>query len=721
MPTIDALAERLIEYLGPDEIRQVRRAYYYAEQAHDGQFRRSGEPYIVHPLAVADILANMYMDHQSLMAAMLHDVIEDTNIPKEIIAIQFDETIANLVDGVSKLTQIHFESKAEQQAGNFQKMALAMANDIRVILVKLADRLHNMRTLGALNPEKKRRIAKETLDIYSPIANRLGMNTVRIELEELCFHALFPMRAKRIAKAVKKVRGNRSEIVDKINEQVRQRLAEENIAGRCIGREKRLLSIYNKMKEQKKSFSDVTDVYGFRIITDSVDTCYRILGVIHNLYKPVPGRFKDYIAIPKTNGYQSLHTTLLGMHGIPIEVQVRTEEMEAMANNGIAAHWLYKAGDQDSHHTLKRAQQWVRGVLEIHKRAGNPLEFIEHVKNDLFPDEIYVFTPKGKIMELPKGATPVDFAFAVHTDVGSRCIACRIDRHLAPLSQPLVSGQTIEIVTSSGARPNPTWLNFVVSGKARGNIRHFLKHQQESEAIDLGRRLLLKGLASNAVNFSEMDDHTIKHALKHFTLPDIDSLYREIGLGNRMANIVANQFSLLIHGIVEEGHAGKTVPVPLTDEEKTKPTPFIIKGTEGMVIAYAKCCNPIPGDPIVGFMSAGKGAVVHAEACKNIAKFLHDPEKCTHMRWDKNIQSEFAVELHVELENQRGVIALLASVITQATGNIESINMQDRDARICIVDLSISVEGRIHLARIMRRIKHIKSVIKVSRKRTTQN
>ena len=459
MPAIDTFSERLASYLGPDQVNLVRRAYYYAEQAHDGQRRRSGEPYVTHPLAVANILADMHMDHQSLMAAMLHDVIEDTGIAKEALTAQFGETVAELVDGVSKLTQMQFETKAEAQAENFQKMAMAMARDIRVILVKLADRLHNMRTLDAMPPDKSRRIAKETLEIYAPIANRLGMHNMYAEFEDLGFRAMHPMRAERIRRAVKAARGNRREIVSKIQESLTSCLQREGLPGEVIGREKHLYSIYQKMRGKRKSFNEIMDVYAFRLIVDKVDTCYRVLGAVHSLYKPIPGRFKDYIAIPKANGYQSLHTTLFGMHGVPIEIQIRTREMEDMANNGIAAHWLYKSGEEEPKGSHARARQWVKGILELQQRAGNSLEFIENVKIDLFPDEVYVFTPKGRIMELPKGSTPVDFAYAVHTDVGNSCIACRINRRLAPLSQPLNSGETVEIITAPGTRPNPACLN----------------------------------------------------------------------------------------------------------------------------------------------------------------------------------------------------------------------------------------------------------------------
>lgn len=702
MAGIDALADRLSAYLGHDQVNLVRRAYFYAEQAHDGQRRRSGEAYVTHPLAVASILAEMHMDHQSLMAAMLHDVIEDTGIAKEALNAQFGETVAELVDGVSKLTQMNFETKAEAQAENFQKMAMAMARDIRVILVKLADRLHNMRTLDAMPHEKSRRIAKETLEIYAPIANRLGMHNMRVEFEDLGFKAMHPMRSERIRAAVRRARGNRKEIVAKIEESIQMCLQREGMEGEVIGREKHLYSIYQKMRGKRKAFNEIMDVYAFRIIVDKVDTCYRVLGAVHNLYKPLPGRFKDYIAIPKANGYQSLHTTLFGMHGVPIEIQIRTREMEEMANNGIAAHWLYKSNEDEvpkGNHA--RARQWVKGVLELQQRAGNSLEFIESVKIDLFPDEVYVFSPKGRIMELPKGSTAVDFAYAVHTDVGNTCIACRINRRLAPLSQALESGSTVEIVTAPGARPNPAWLNFVVTGKARTHIRHALKQQRRSESINLGERLLNKVLASFDTHLEKIAPERIQAVLGEYRQEVIEDLLEDIGLGNRMAYVVARRL------LAESGD--ETLP--------SSEGPLAIRGTEGLVMSYAKCCTPIPGDPIVGYLSAGKGMVVHMESCRNIVDIRHNPEKCIQLNWAKDVTGEFNVELRVELEHQRGLIALLAGSVNAADGNIEKISMDERDGRISVVQLVVSVHDRVHLARVIKKLRALKGVMRITRVR----
>ncbi|MED5412102.1 MAG: bifunctional GTP diphosphokinase/guanosine-3',5'-bis pyrophosphate 3'-pyrophosphohydrolase [Pseudomonadota bacterium] len=705
LDTIDSLADGLSNYLEKDQVNSVRRAYFYAEQAHDGQVRRSGDAYVTHPLAVASILSEMHMDHQSLMAAMLHDVIEDTGITKTAIKSQFGHTVADLVDGVSKLNKITFSSRAEAQAENFQKMAMAMAKDLRVILVKIADRLHNMRTLEVLTPDKRRRIARETLDIYAPIANRLGMNNVRVEFEELGFAALYPMRARRISAAVKSIRGNRKEIVSQIQTSLEACLEREGLPGRTIGREKHLFSIYEKMRSKRKSFSEIMDVYAFRIIVDRADSCYRVLGAVHSLYKPVPGRFKDYIAIPKANGYQSLHTTLFGMHGVPIEIQIRTEEMEAMANNGISSHWLYKSSDDLPSNAHIRAREWVNGLLEMQKHAGNSLEFIENVKIDLFPDEIYVFTPKGQIFELPAGSTAVDFAYAIHTDVGNSCVACRISRRLAPLSEPLQSGQTVEIITAPGTQPNPAWLSFVVTGKARSNIRHYLKNQKHSESVALGRRLLNKALAGFGTQIESITNDNFESALKQANLKSVDQLLEEIGLGNRMSYMIAQRLAAQVNISADEGE-------PAEPEQQAT---LAIRGSEGLVMNYAKCCHPIPGDPIVGHISSGRGMVIHTDDCNNIADIRDNPEKCIAVSWDPEVEGEFSVELRVELENQRGIIATLATTITGAEANIEKISTVERDARFSIVNLSLNVKNRVHLARVMKRVRLIKPVTKVTR------
>lgn len=698
MLTIDALAVDLGEYLAPDQIEQVRQAYIFAEEAHKDQIRRSGEPYITHPLSVAGILSEMHMDHQCLMAALLHDVIEDTGVLKHTIGKKFGEDVAHLVDGVSKLSNI-FQSRAEAQAENFQKMTLAMAKDIRVIMIKLADRLHNMRTLEHLNSEKRRRIAKETLEIYAPIANRLGMNSIRVEFEERGFRALYPLRSSMIEKAVRKARGNRREYVNTILEALQSALADANVEAEVFGREKHLYSIYDKMRSKKKSFAEIMDVYAFRIIVDSVDTCYRVLGIVHNLYKPVAGRFKDYVAIPKANGYQSLHTTLFGMLALPIEIQVRTFDMEMVANNGIAGHWLYKSNDETSSGSHQRAREWMKDLLELQQSAGNSMEFIENVKIDLFPDEVYLFSPRGEIYDLAQGSTAVDFAYAVHTDIGNTCVACRIDRRLAPLSATLESGQTVEIITAPGAQPNPAWLSFVVTGKARASIRHTLKNQQRNESVVLGRRLLDRSLLAHQLNLSDIDPAIIQAILTEKNFSDLDDLLEAIGLGNLMAYVIVRRLTSNPDVFSEAATLG----------------PLAIMGTEGMVVSYAKCCKPIKGDPIIGHISAGRGIVIHTDTCKNMVEAMQKPDEVMDVRWDLDVDQEFSVELRVELERERGMIAVIASTITNADANIEKISMIEKDARLGTVNIVLSVKDRVHLAHVIKRLRLIKGINKILR------
>lgn len=705
---IDALCTRLESYLTPDQIADIRRAYLYAERAHEGQFRRNGDPYITHPLAVANILCDMRMDPQSIMAAMLHDVIEDTGVTKPVMAAEFGQEVAELVDGVTKLTQVKFSSKAEAQAENFRKMVLAMTQDTRVILVKLADRLHNMRTLDVLSPEKRRRIATETLEIYAPIANRLGMNDFRVEFEDLGFYALFPMRAPLIKKAVMAARGNRKEMLQSIKEALENRLAEEGLKVRVMGREKHLYSIYEKMREKRKSFAEIMDLYGFRLITENVDACYRALGIVHSLYKPIPGKFKDYIAIPKANGYQSLHTILKGQRGVPIEIQIRTEAMEAMANSGIAAHWLYKSDGESgfTNTSQTRAREWMKSLLEMQKNAGDSMEFIENVKVDLFPDEVYVFTPKGRILTLPKGSTPVDFAYAVHTDVGNTCVAARVDNRLSPLSLELANGQTIEIVTAPNTRPNPAWLSFVITSKARSSIRNFLKNQQHSEAIDLGRRLLEKALTTQGSSLAQVPEENLKKALTEYNFASLDNLLEDIGLGNRVPQL----------------EAARLLPDDSASPQNKSQAPIkpgiAIRGTEGLVVSYARCCRPLPGDAIMGHMSAGKGIVIHRDTCNNVlAELRETPDKCLTLRWAEKTDREFQSELRIELNNQRGLLAEIAREVTDMDANIEGINLLEKSAQHGVVNLNLLVRDRIHLARIIKRIRIIPGIEKITRVR----
>jgi len=651
---------------------------------------------------VARILAEMHMDHHSIAAAILHDVIEDTGIAKEEVAEHFGEEIAELVDGVSKLTHIHFESKAEAQAENFRKMMLAMVRDIRVILIKLADRLHNMRTLGVMPPDKRRRIARETLEIYAPIANRLGMNRMRLELEDLGFTALYPMRSRVLRESLRRARGNRKEIVGKIQEAIQARLEQEGLEGEVIGREKHLYSIYKKMKDKHLAFSEVMDVYAFRIIVDSVDTCYRVLGAVHNLYTPMPGKFKDYIAIPKANGYQSLHTVLFSPYGVALEVQIRTGEMHKVAEAGIAAHWLYKsAGEGAGNSAQIRARQWLHDLLEIQQKAGNSVEFLESVKIDLFPDEVYVFTPQGDIMVLPRGATAVDFAYAVHTDVGNQCVAAKIDRRLVPLRTELYNGATVEIITSKGAQPNPAWLDFVHTAKARTHIRNVLKNLQRDEAVMLGARLLNKSLAAHGSSLESLSEEQTRKLCEEFNYETLDDLYVDIGLGNQMPMVIARA---LLQG--EEKAGGS---------EEARPRPLAIKGTEGAVVTFAKCCRPIPGDPILGFVTSGRGIVIHTEDCKNVAEYRNRPEKWIDVEWEPEIEGEFPIDIKLLVLNQRGVLAKVAATLSDMEANIENVSIEERDGMHSTLSFTVMVRNRQHLARIMRSLRTLEMVQRIYR------
>ena len=699
---LQGLTDKLSSYLDPKEIDRIKRAYHFSEKCHLGQMRQSGDPYITHPLAVANILADMQMDPESLMAGLLHDVIEDTGVTKGQISRRFGRTVADLVDGVSKLGEIESASRAEQQAESFQKMTLAMSRDIRVMLVKLADRLHNMRTLGVLSPEKRRRIARETIDIYAPIAQRLGINDIRLEFEDLGFAAMYPLRHRRLREALKASRKNRKEVVTEIQQAIEMRLERESVHVEVKGREKHLWSIYLKMREKKKSFRDIMDVFAFRLVVDNVDDCYRALGIVHNIYKPVPGEFKDYIAIPKTNGYQSLHTLLVGMHGVIIEVQIRTREMDAMANFGIAAHWEYKSSNNNVEVSRRRAARWVQGLLEMQQKAGDSLEFLEHVKADLFPDEVYVFTPKGKIIELPTGATPIDFAYSVHTGLGDRCIACHVDGQLTPLSEPLQSGQKIDIISAAGAQPNPSWLNFVVTAKARSAIRHFLKNQQHDESVDLGKRLLDHALGNLGTSYKQLKKSQIKRLLKETGASTFEFVLQQIGLGNRVPFAVANLMVLPSKRIVSDGHKNPNLPV-------------VIDSSQGLVLQYGRCCHPIPGDPILGHMTPGKGLVIHLESCRNLKEIRSNPEKCMSLLWSPVVKGEFAVELKAEVTPERGFIAALASRMTEEDATIEHISVNEKDAFTSIVDVVLTVRDRIHLADIMRRARSLKSVRRIYR------
>jgi len=688
-------------YLKPEDVARVETAYHFSEAAHSGQFRASGDPYISHPLAVANILAELHLDSQALSAALLHDVMEDTEVTKTEISKKFGKPVADLVDGVSKLDRIEFETHEEAQAENFRKMLLAMARDVRVILIKLADRLHNMRTLDAVPVAKRKRIARETLDIYAPIANRLGLNGIYQELEDLGFLYLYPARNRVLSKALKSARGNRREVVGKVEEAINKRLKKEGIEALVHGREKHLYSIYRKMREKHLSFAKVHDVFGFRIIVKDVPSCYLVLGALHGLYKPIPGKFKDYIAITKANGYQSLHTTLFGPFGSPIEIQIRTQEMHKIAEAGVASHWLYKSTDASLNELQKKTHQWLQSLLEIQSGTGDSTEFLEHLKVDLFPDAVYVFTPKGKILSLPRGATAVDFAYSVHTDIGNRCVAVKINDELMPLRTELKNGERVEIITASHAKPNPLWLNYVITAKARSHIRHFLKSVQSQESAQLGERLLNQALSVLRTGVAEVKEAQWEKLLKDTGAKSKTDILADIGLGKRLSVIVARQLLSL-------GNAPGV--------ERRNVGPVMIRGSEGMAVQFAQCCKPIPGDPIIGLISKGQGMIIHTHGCPVIVKTRTDPGKVIDVEWAPETKKLFNVSIKLVVMNQRGVLAEVAATISGADSNIDNVAVDpEQGDQYATMHFTLQVFNRLHLAQIMRALRRLPEVIRITR------
>jgi len=689
-------------YLKPKDVARLAEAYRFSESAHAGQKRQSGDPYISHPLAVAEILADWHLDGQTLMAALLHDVTEDTKVTKDEISDTFGKPVAELVDGVSKLDKIEFQSAADAQAENFRKMLLAMARDVRVILIKLADRLHNMRTLGAVTPAKRRRVARETLEIYAPIANRLGLNTLYHELQELAFSHMYPLRYQVLAKATKAARGNRREMIGRTLEAIKKKLADSGIKATVHGREKHVYSTYRKMVEKRLSFSEVHDIFGCRVIVHDVAACYLALGALHALYKPIPGKFKDYIAIPKANGYQSIHTDLIGPHGVPVEVQIRTEQMHRLAESGVASHWIYKDDTDKLSDLQKQTHRWLQSLLEIQNQSGDPREFLEHVKVDLFPDEVYVFTPKGKILSLPRGATAVDFAYAVHTDIGNRCVAAKVNGELVPLRSELRNGDRVEIITASHAKPNPGWLQYVRTGKARSNIRHFLKTMQYEESAGLGERLLDQALRGLRSSLAEVDEPSWERVVRDGGARSKSEVLADLGLGKRLPAVVAR---LLLKGSDSR-------------EESKISGGITIRGTEGMAVQLASCCRPIPGDSIVGSIKKGQGLVVHVSDCPSIARSRkNEPEQWLDVEWDPRTARLFQAGIDVFVQNQRGVLAKVASEIAQAGSNIDSITMEEERSLFTTMHFVVEVQNRQHLARVMRALRRLPDVKKISRVR----
>ncbi len=691
------LIDTLESYLPDDQVATVLEAYEFGAKAHEGQTRKSGEPYITHPVAVAQELAEMHLDWEAICAAILHDVVEDTEATLPEIVEKFGDEVALIVDGVSKLDQIQFRSRAEAQAESFRKMMLAMIEDIRVILVKLADRLHNMQTLGAMPAAKKKRIARETIDIYAPIANRLGIKRHKVQIEDIGFKYLHPYRYRVLENTLKKSKGSQRQIVKRISEQLTKAMAEDGIQGEVIGREKHLYSIYRKMAEKKRVLSDVVDVYGFRIVVDDVSTCYQTLGLVHQLYKPMPGRFKDYIAIPRINGYQSLHTTLFGPKGLPMEVQIRTRDMDRVAESGVASHWIYKADEKSDATPQRRAREWLANLAEL-QQTGTSEEFLESVKVDLFPDKIYVFTPKGDIMPLPKGATTIDFGYAVHTDIGNRTVAAKVNRQLVPLRTPLENGQTVEIITSRGAKPNPNWLTFVRTAKARTAIRAHMKNLRSAESIDLGKRLLDKSLKDIGSSLRKVGKVRMNEALDELGLNTGEELFEQLGLGERLAPLTARF-------LVGEAESDEDAPA----------ASLVIAGTEGMVVSYAKCCYPLPGDDVMGYLTAGRGIVIHRNNCGNLSNFRKQPEKWIAVSWEKDIDRDFHCQIQCETRNRTGVLAEVAATIADSGSNIEQVEVISRNEDVSVLTFLLQVHDRIHLAQIMRNVRKMPNVIRVQR------
>ncbi len=699
-PGLKELLAAVGTYLPPEQVRRIEEAAEFGASAHKGQKRLSGEPFIAHPVAAAAILADLHLDADTLIAAILHDVIEDTPTPKDQLAARFGPDVAELVDGVTKLDAIQFKSREEAQAESFRKMLLAMVRDLRVILVKLADRTHNMRTIQAMPLPRRRAVARETLEIYAPIAERLGLYNMKLELEDLGFAALYPRRYQVLERALRKARGNQKEFLKKIEQQLAAALVKNEIQARVETREKHLYSIYKKMLRKRASLAEIVDVYGLRIIAEKPDTCYRALGVVHSVFKPMPGRFKDYIAIPRVNGYQSLHTTLFGPNGVPIEAQIRTEDMHRVAESGIAAHWKYKSGGDAESMQQARTREWLSSLVEL-QEDGTSEEFLESVKVDLFPDKVYVFTPKGTILRLPSGATVVDFAYAVHTDIGNRCVAAKVDRRLTPLRTVLRNGQTVEIITAKGAMPNPSWVNFVVTAKARNAIRHYLKSLRRTEAIALGQRLLNQALGEFRLALDDVSPQVQQAVLGEFGMKDLDDLYEKIGLGERLAPLVARR---LLPAHPAEGGAGAHAPAPLA-----------IAGTEGLLVSYARCCFPLPNDPVFAFLSAGRGVIIHRERCVNVEAYRKHPEKWLPVSWRPAPERFFNSEIRIYVVNRTGVLAAVAAAIASTETNIHHVAIEEQEGDASILTFELKVRDRKHLARVMRVIRRMPDVTRVNR------
>ena len=704
------LTQLIKTYLPKKEVDKVWEAYRFSEKAHSGQKRRSGEAYISHPVSVACIAARFHLDSQSIQAALLHDVVEDTQVTESDIELKFGKQVSILVTGLSKLDKVEFQDANEAQAENFRKMLLAMTQDVRVMLIKLSDRLHNMQTIQSLEESKKTRIAQETIDIYAPIANRLGLNNLYQELEDLCFEVLHPVRYKTIQKAIKASRGNRKEVIEKISNEISNKLNSVKTKSEITGREKNPASIHRKMLEDQTGFNQINDIYAFRIIVNDINDCYLTLGTLHSLYNPIPGKFKDYIAIPKANGYQSLHSTLLGPFGVPVEIQIRTKNMHQLAEAGVAAHWLYKTKDAHVTDLQQKTNQWLKRMLDIQNDSSNSLEFLEHLKVDLFPDEVYVFSPDGKIFALPKNSSTIDFAYAVHSDVGNKAVSAKINQILVPLRTKLSTGDHVEIITSTLAKPNPTWLNFVITGKARSQIRNYLRSAESKDLIFLGEKML-----NNALNAFHIHPTAIKK--KHWNklildyhVESKDEILMDIALGKKVNVMVAHQLTNLMDGVASNKKQTKMLDV------------ITIKGSDDMAIQLANCCHPIPGDPILGYINKEKGLVIHTHDCQIVNELSLDHDRWVDVEWEPDSEKLFNVRLSVLVVNERGMLGKIASVIADAESNIDNVSLQDMDGSpFATLNFVVQVRHRLHLAELIRNLRKISKVNKITRVKNYKN
>ena len=705
-----SLTQLVKTYLPKREIDKVWEAYRFSEKAHSGQKRRSGEAYISHPVSVACIAARFHLDSQSIQAALLHDVVEDTESTELEIESKFGKQVSTLVTGLSKLDKVEFQDANEAQAENFRKMLLAMTQDVRVMLIKLSDRLHNMQTIQSLDERKKIRIAQETVDIYAPIANRLGLNNLYQELEDLCFEVLHPVRYKTIQKAIKASRGNRKEVIEKISNEISHKLNSVKTKADITGREKNPASIHRKMLEDQTGFNQINDIYAFRIIVNDINDCYLTLGTLHSLYNPIPGKFKDYIAIPKANGYQSLHSTLLGPFGVPVEIQIRTKNMHQLAEAGVDAHWLYKTKDAQVTDLQQKTNQWLKRMLDIQNDSSNSLEFLEHLKVDLFPDEVYVFSPDGKIFALPKNSSSIDFAYAVHSDVGNKAVSAKINQMLVPLRTRLSTGDHVEIITSTLAEPKPTWLNFVITGKARSQIRNYLRSAESKDLIFLGEKML-----NNALNAFHIHPTAIKK--KHWNklildyhVESKDEILMDIALGKKVNVMVAHQLTNLMDGVTSNKKQTKMLDV------------ITIKGSDDMAIQLANCCHPIPGDPILGYINKEKGLVIHTHDCQVVNELSLEHDRWVDVEWEPDSEKLFNVRLSVLVVNERGMLGKIASVIADAESNIDNVSLQDMDGSpFATLNFLVQVRHRQHLAELIRNLRKITKVNKITRVKNYKN